>query len=184
MLQPVPSLLALLLVCPLFAASPEDVALQQLPATQPNGVRVRAIVEVHADREATWRALVDLQARRAGNDAIRSIVPYRPATATEQWMKWTVARFGVEVVYHNHYVVSADHTTFLHELDTSMPNDLVGSRGLYTLAPGAGGAGWTRLVYDCESDFGRALPTVVQRWMTDSGTRGFVADIARRAEAQ
>ncbi|MFZ5475580.1 MAG: SRPBCC family protein [Myxococcota bacterium] len=160
----------LLLLAPALAA---DVVLRDLPAPE-GAVRVEAAVDVAAPRAAVWAALVDFGARK-----VKAIEWYRPSTATEMWIRWTVSALGFEVTYHNHYQLAPDRSWLLHELDTSMPNDLSGSRGRFTLADVAGG---TRLVYDVETHFGRAIPGVVRRWLSSSAVEDFMADIVRRAE--
>lgn len=153
-----------------------EVVLRSVAPARPGAVRVEAIVDVHAPREAVWAALVDFGSRK-----VKALAPYRPAAGDELWLRWTVSAFGVDVVYHNHYVLAPDAGTLLHELDPAEENDLAGSRGLFTLSPLPGG---TRLAYDVETDFGRALPAVVKRWLSSSAVEDFMVDIVRRAEGR
>lgn len=163
------------------ALAAEPVQLQDLPATHTGAIRVKATVDVHADEAHVWTALLDFPARMGGNSSLKSVTAYKPATPTDQWVRWEASRFGFAVVYHNHYLLSADHHTLVHELDASQPNDIKWSRGTYTLSTGSCD-GCTHLVYDVESDFGVSMPGFVQSWLTGSGVRDFMADIARRAE--
>jgi hypothetical protein len=160
-----------------------EIVLRKRTSAHANGVRVEAIVDARASKEALWAALTDLRARLASSDTLEGMEFYKPATASEQWVKWSASRFGIDIVYHNRYVASADRSTYTHELDRSMPNDLAASRGVYTLMASPR-VGCTRLVYDVDTDFGRSLPGFVRDWLTQSGTRSYLEDIVRRAEAR
>lgn len=158
-----------------------NVVLRPLPS-QDGAVRVIGVADVSAPADAIWEALLDFPSRLGGNPSLKAVSEYRARTTTEQWWKWEVSRFGVNVVYHNHYVVDRVAGTLLHELDASMPNDLVHSRGLYQLIPSPAEAGAIRLVYTAESNFGRAIPSFVAQWLAGSGVRDFLDDLVRRAE--
>lgn len=160
-----------------------EVLLRKRTSAHAQGVRVEAIVDARASKEALWKALTDLRARLSSSDTLEGMEFYKPSTATEQWVKWSASRFTVDIVYHNHYIASADRTTYVHELDRSMPNDLAASRGVYTLMSSPR-VGCTRLVYDVDTDFGRSLPGFVRDWLTQSGTRSYLEDIVRRAEGR
>lgn len=157
-----------------------EVLIRKKTSVHAEGVRVEAVGDVCASRDALWSALVDLQARMRSNDTLKAMEFYKPSTPTEQWVKWTASRFGVQMVYHNRYIGSTDRSTYVHELDKSMPNDITASRGVYTLIPSPR-AGCMRLVYDVDTDFGRSLPGFIKDWLTESGTRSYVEDILRRA---
>jgi hypothetical protein len=171
---------------PLLSAEEEadvaagDVLIRRKTSAHPGGVRVEAVGDVCASKDALWRALVDLEARMRSNDTLKAMEFYKPSTATEQWVKWTASRFGVEMVYHNRYIASTDRSQYIHELDTSMTNDIKASRGVYALISSPR-AGCMRLVYDVDTDFGRSLPGFIKDWLTESGTRSYVEDILRRA---
>lgn len=156
-----------------------EVVLRDTVGTIPNAVAVIGIVDIQAPEAAIWAALVDMEGRMAGNSSLRSVAAYRPATTTEMWYRWEAVRFGIGVVYHNHYVVDRAARTLLHELDTTRPNDLRASRGLFELAPVPGGF---RLAYTVETDFGRSIPAFIVEWMSGSGVRTFLEDIAVRSE--
>lgn len=156
-----------------------EVVLRDTVGTLPDAVAVLGLTDIQAPEAAIWAALVDMEGRMAGNASLKSVVPYRPATPTEMWYRWEATRFGVSVVYHNHYVIDRAARTLLHELDTSRPNDLRASRGLFELAPVSRGY---RLAYTVETDFGRSIPDFIVEWMCGSGVRTFLADIAARAE--
>ena len=81
------------------------------------------------------------------------------------------------------YVIDRATGRLQHALDPAQPNDLVESTGVYQISSSPAGAGWTRLTYELQSDFGRALPGFIQSWMSSSGTRDFMAELARRAAA-
>ena len=159
-----------------------ELLIRKLVPTRPAGVRVEAIADIPASRDAVWRALMDLEARLRASDTVKSLEHYRPATATARWVRWTASRFGVSVVYHTRYTAAPDKSRLIHELDPEMPNDLAYARGVYTLSPSPL-PGRTRLHYDTESDFGRSLPGFIKDWLTQSGTRSFLEDIVRRSIA-
>jgi len=161
-----------------------EVVLRSLPERTAGGVRVLGIVDIQASTDAIWLALLDFPGRKATNTAVKTVEYYRPSTPTDQWVKWSISKFGFDITYHNHYTLERAAGRLTHELDPSRPNDLAGSRGVYELHPSPAGAGWTRLSYECESNFGQTLPSFVQRWMSTSGTRDFLTTMAARAEAQ
>lgn len=161
-----------------------DVVIRPLPTSAASGVRVLAVVDIHAPKAAVWAALLDFQARITSNSAAKSAEHYRPSTPTEQWVKWRVSKFGFEINFHNHYLLDLANGRMIHELDATKENDLAGSRGVYELHPSPAGAGWTRLAYEVESKFGQALPEFVQRWMSTGATRDFMANMATSAEAR
>ncbi len=161
-----------------------EVVIRPLPSKSAAGVRVLAVVDIHASRAAVWAALLDFQARITSSSAAKSAEHYRPSTATEQWVRWHVSKFGFDVNFHNHYLLDVAGGRLVHELDTTQENDLAGSRGVYDLHPSPAGADWTRLAYECESNFGQALPEFVQRWMSTGATRDFMANMAASAEAR
>lgn len=190
------SLLPLLLLSgPVAAATPvlsltaaeqaqlveDQVVLRTLPASA-GRVKALGVAEVHAGLDATWRALLDWNARLGGNSAVRAVIPYQPATATEQWVRWEISRFGFDVVYHNHYRVDRAGGVLIHELDPAKENDLSWSRGTYELGPSPVNPAWTRLAYTVESDFGRAVPGFIADWLCGSGVRNFLEDLVKRAE--
>lgn len=156
-----------------------QVVLRDAVPTLPNGVAMLGIVDIQAPESAIWAALVDMEGRMAGNSSLRAVEIYQPATANEMWYRFEAGRFGMTVVYHNHYVVDRARRTLLHELDPTRPNDLRASRGLFELAPLADGF---RLAYAVETDFGRSIPSFVVEWMSGSGVRTFLEDIAARSE--
>ena len=160
-----------------------EVVLHNRTAKHEGALRVEAIVDVKAGRDAVWAALIDFPARKQTNTSLKTIQPYRAATATEQWVKWEASRFGVSIVYHNHYRLSTDKSSLIHELDTAQVNDMDYSRGVFSLSSDASCSPCTRVTYDVESDFGVAIPSFVQTWLTGSAVRDFMADIARRAES-
>jgi hypothetical protein len=161
-----------------------EVLLRTLPERTPGGIRVLGIVDIQASTDAIWAALLDFPGRRLTNTAVKSVEYYKPSTPTDQWVKWNISKFGFDVTYHNHYTLERAAGRLTHDLDPSLPNDLAGSHGVYELHPSPAGAGWTRLAYECESNFGQTLPSFVQRWMSTSGTRDFLSSMADRAEAQ
>jgi len=144
------------------------------------GVAVLGLADVQADEDAVWAAMLDFPARLGANPALRAVSAYRPPTATEQWWRWEVARFGVTVVYHNRYEVDRGRGTLLHELDPAMPNDLRASRGWFELAPIPGGF---RMAYTAETDLGRSVPGFVAEWLAGAGVRSFLEGVVSRAEA-
>lgn len=157
-----------------------EVVLHTLPPANPSSVRVEGMVDIAASEDAVWTALLDFKARMTANRTLKSIEYYRPSTATDQWVAWTASTFGFEICYHNHYILKRSEGILIHELDTSVPNDMKASRGVYRLSRGQRG---TLLNYDVESDFGIAMPDAVRRWLTNSGIRSFLEDIAARAES-
>lgn len=159
-----------------------EVVIRELPR-KGDVVRLIAYVDVHADRAAVWAALLDFPSRKVSNPAVKRVDAYLPATATDRWIRWTVEKLGMQLVYHNHYRLDLAAGRLTHDLDPAQANDLVASRGVYELAASPAGPEWTRLSWEVESNFGRAVPTVVQGWLTAGATRDFMADMARRAEA-
>ncbi|MDP2313112.1 MAG: SRPBCC family protein [Pseudomonadota bacterium] len=160
-----------------------EIVVRPLASRSEGGVRVFAVVDIHAGRAAVWGALLDFPGRLKSNTAVKSVEHYRPSTPTDQWVRWEVSKFGFSIGYHNHYALDVAAGRLSHELDTTKENDLAGSRGVYDLLPSPAGADWTRLAYECESNFGQAMPEFVQRWMSTGATRDFMADMAARAEA-
>jgi carbon monoxide dehydrogenase subunit G len=158
----------------------DEVVLRSLP-TQGAAVRVLAVVDIAAPASAVWSTLMDFEWRKIANPAVQTVEPYRAATSTEQWVRWHVSKFGANVVYHNHYRMDRVAGKLIHELDTTQANDMVANRGVYEIAASPI-AGHTRLAWDVESDFGRAIPAFVQSWMSTGATRDFMAELARRAE--
>jgi hypothetical protein len=160
-----------------------DVVIHELPTRSDGAVRLEALVDIQAPQAAVWSALTDFKGRLGGNKALKAVEPYRAPTDDEQWIRWTVASFGFEVVYHNHYVLDADDGSLTYALDRSQQNDLVSSQGAFAIYGSPAGAPFCRLVYEAESDFGHAIPGMVQRWMSNAAAKDFMLDLARRAEA-
>ena len=160
----------------------EDV-IRELPAQGDGAVRVVAAVDIAAGTDAVWAALLDFEGRKRANPAVQAVEDYKPRTADAYHIRWRISKFGFDVVYHNRYAIDRAAGRLVHTLDPSQPNDLVESRGVYELYPSPAGGGRTRLVWDVESNFGRAIPGVVQKWMSTGATRDFMVDMARRAEA-
>lgn len=156
-----------------------EVVIRDAEPTIPGAVAVLGLADIHAPEQAIWDALLDFPARLQGNPSLRAVASYRPATPTELWYRWEVVRFGVSVVYHNHYVVDRSARTLLHELDPAQENDLRASRGFFEMAPIDGGF---RLAYTVETDFGRAIPSFIVEWLCGSGVRTFLEDVVARAE--
>lgn len=161
-----------------------EVVLRELPTRAEGAIRVLAVVDVKAPAEAVWAALLDFPSRKQSNPAVQSVENYKAPTATQQNIRWRVSKFGFDVVYHNTYVIDREEGRLEHFLDRTQQNDLVESRGVYDLAPSPAGAGWTRLAWEVESNFGQAIPGFVQKWMSTSATKDFMVDMARRAEAR
>jgi hypothetical protein len=160
-----------------------EVVVRDLPARSDGAVRVQSLLDIPAPQAAVWTALVDFQGRLGGNSALKAVEPYRAASGAEQWIRWTVSAMGFEVVYHNHYVLDRANGTVTYELDKSQENDLAASHGTLAIFPSPADPAQIRLFYEAESDFGHAVPTFAQRWMTASATKDFMADISRRAQA-
>lgn len=155
-----------------------EVVLHERTPKTPGAIRVEGLVDIPAPQEKVWAALLDFKARLAANSTLKRIEYYRPSTATDQWVAWSASSFGFDVNYHNHYILRREEGVLIHELDTSLPNDMKASRGVYHISPSTRG---TLLNYDVESDFGITMPEVVKRWLTNRGIRDFLEDIAARS---
>lgn len=155
-----------------------EVVLHELTPRSPEAIRVQGFVDIATNMDAVWTALLDFKARMTANKSLKTIEYYRPSTPTDQWVAWTASSFGFEISYHNHYILKRDQGILIHELDTSLPNDLKASVGTYHISPSTRG---TLLDYDVESNFGVTMPDVVKRWLTNSAIRDFLEDIAARA---
>lgn len=162
----------------------KEVVIRELATSGDGAVRVVAAVDIRASADAVWGALLDFDARKQANAAVQAVEDYKPRTPEAYHIRWRISKFGMDIVYHNTYRIERAAGRMTHTLDPAQPNDLVESRGVYHVYPSPAGGGLTRLVWDVESNFGRAIPGFVQKWMSTSATRDFMADMARRAEAR
>ncbi len=160
-----------------------EVVVRDLPAREAGAIRVQALIDIEASKPAVWDAVLDFPARLAGNKSLKSVDAYRAPTNDELWYRFTASSFGFGLVYHNHYALDREAGALTYALDRTQQNDLVANKGAFAIYPSPAGAAWCRLVYEAESNFGHALPSSVQRWMSGGATKDFLADIARRAEA-
>lgn len=161
-----------------------EVIIRELPTAADGAVRVVAAVDIQASIDAVWSALLDFDARKRANAAVQAVDDYKPRAADAYHIRWHIAKFGMDIVYHNRYLIDRSAGRLVHTLDPAEKNDLTESRGVYEVYPSPAGGGLTRLVWDVESNFGRAIPTFVQKWMSTGATRDFMADMARRAEVR
>jgi hypothetical protein len=181
-------LLLALLAHPAHALPPQEeaalargeVVVHELPPTRPGAVRLEAWVDIAADSPATWRALTDYAARERSSETLTGYSIYRQET-DRLCIRWTGARFGMSLVFHNCYGMKAARTELTHTLDPDRPSDLAYTTGTYKLAPGPKG---TRLHYRSETDFGKPMPGFVKGWLGSSGAREYMLDTKKRAEAR
>ena len=142
--------------------------IRALPPPSPTAVKVIGMVDVRASEDEVWKVLMDFPGRLPTNPSLTSLVPYRTATPTEQWWAFTVQKFGMTMVYHNHYVRAPARLT--HELDSTQKNDIASNNGTYEVGPctSAAFATCSRLYWTVETDFGRALPGMIKTWLGKS----------------
>ncbi len=159
-----------------------DVILIDRASAREGAVSVEGIADVKASGDALWHALLDFPARLAGNSSVKSFEFYKPSTPTEQWGAWMASHFGVNIVYHNHYILDRAHGILTHELDLTQPNDLEWSKGVYTFAPSPNNPAWLRLSYAVDTDFGAAIPGFIKSWLCGQGVRDYMAELVHRAE--
>ena len=170
-------------------ATPEELAVLATGGTvvrtlvPPNStsVKVLGMVDVHASKEAVWSVLLDFPGRLPSNPNIVLLEPYQPAVGNEQWWAFTVQKFGMTIVYHNHYVIDRGAGRLQHNLDSTQTNDIAGSSGLYELGECVVPSGaCTRLFWTVQTDFGKALPGFVKNWLGRAAVEGFLGDMAAR----
>lgn len=157
-----------------------EVVVREAPARKAGAIRVEAFVDVAAPPDRAWAALTDYAARVRGSSSLEGYAIYRDDPATP-CVRWWGGRFGVDVAFHNCYVLSPDRRKLTYTLDPdpARASDMLYSVGTYVLEAIAGG---TRLTYEGETQFKGAVPGFAQRWLAEGGTREYMEDLRRRAQ--
>lgn len=157
-------------------------AIRTLPTDNAAAVSVIGWVDARATADQVWKVLLDFPGRKATNPQMTEIRAYRPAAGADQWWAFTVTKFGMSVVYHNHYYLDRAANRLKHDLDTTQTNDLRANTGVYEVgACTTTAAPCTRLAWSVETDFGRALPSMIRTWLGRAAVEGFLLDVAARA---
>ncbi len=144
-----------------------------------SGGGVVGLVDVAADRTATWNALMDFDARVDAIGALKSVTSY-DVTETGRGATWTLKVFGVSVEFSNRYELDRAAWTCVYALDPSKENDLQSVSGSYQLVEIPSG---TRLVYRSQMESGAPVPSFVKKWLAVDSLNEQLEDIRKRAEA-
>ena len=159
-----------------------EILLLDRTSARPAGIAVEGVADVKTTAAALWTALLDFKARLAANSSVKSFDYYKASTATEQWGAWEVTRFGMTVVYHNHYRIDRAGGTLRHQIDPAEHNDLLYSQGVYSLGPSPNNPAWMRLSYAVDTEFGAAIPGFIKSWLAGQGVRDYLTELVSRAE--
>ncbi|TPV95793.1 MAG: SRPBCC family protein [Myxococcales bacterium FL481] len=149
----------------------------------PNRVKVQAQVDVHADVDAVWAAVIDFDARVRENWLVDEAVVYASRRDGDQFrygVRWGLSVAGVDVVYHTTYALDRDREQLEWSLDDEYANDLEYARGHYRLEPAD--EGYVRVVYVFEVASGHVAPLWLRRRLTKRGVNALLSSIRDAAE--
>ena len=136
------------------------------------------VVDVAATPEATWAALMDLEARVAEIGSLKSVSIYEN-TPKRMGAKFTLGILGTTVVFHILYDLDPANGWVRYRLDKSKENNLVEVQGAYQIYASGGGS---RLIYRTYTDSGRSVPTFIKNWLASGSLKEQMGGIRKRAE--
>jgi hypothetical protein len=136
------------------------------------------VIDVSSPIEATWKALLDVEARVGEIGGLSSCTKYLDEP-TRMGARWEVKVLTTTVVFHVLYELDPASRFVRFRLDPSKPNDLVSVNGAYHLLPAGAD---TRLFYWSETDSGRPVPKWVARWLANDSLGEQLTGIRGRAE--
>jgi hypothetical protein len=143
------------------------------------GGGVLGIVDVAADRAATWKAVLDFEGRVGQVDGIVSVERY-DETPTGVGATWTLKKWGFGASFSMKYHLDPGRWFVHYVVDPARPGDLASGAGSYELHELPTG---TRLVYRSEMDSGAPVPGFVKRWLAVDALQDQLDSIRGRAEA-
>lgn len=150
-------------------------------APDDRGVLVGAVDVPGTTPDQIWTAVLDFDLRKREVSAIRAIDVYAPASdPAGLGARFELSILGSTVVYHLRYTIDRTEGWCSFALDPAKPNDVTFVEGSYRVEPVAGGH---RLVYQSRTDAGRAVPTIVKRWIATSSMRDQLEAMRTRAKS-
>lgn len=141
---------------------------------------VVGVIDVAATVDATWRAILDVEARVGEISGLSTVRRYLD-DGRRLGARWEARIVGQPIVFHVVYELDAASRFIRFHLDSDQTNDIAAVQGAYQLYA-AGGA--TRLVYWSETDSGRPVPSFVKRWLASDALAQQLTGIRARAEAR
>ncbi len=136
------------------------------------------VVDVAADPDTTFAAVMDVKARVGDISALKQAEVYLDEPG-RLGVRWVMGIAGVSVEFSTLYVVDRAGRWCTYELDPSRPSSLKSSGGSYQVLSRPGGS---RIVYtaavSAEGEEGW-----VRRQMQEKGTRSLLGGMKARAEA-
>jgi hypothetical protein len=145
---------------------------------QGEGAPTMVVVDVAADPDTAFQAVMDVQARVGDISALKEAEVYLEEPG-RLGVRWVMGIAGVNVEFSTLYVVDRAGRWCTYELDPSKPSSLKSSGGSYQVISRPGGS---RIVYfaavSAEGEEGW-----VRRQMQEKGTRSLLGGMKVRAEA-
>lgn len=145
---------------------------------QGEGAPTVVVVDVKADPDTSFAAVMDVEARVSDISALKQAEIYLDEPG-RLGVRWVMGIAGVSVEFSTLYVVDRAGRWCTYELDPSRPSTLKSTGGSYQVISRPGGS---RIVYtaavSAEGDEGW-----VRRQMQEKGTRALLGGMKARAEA-
>lgn len=178
---------------PLWAMSPPPAAPVMTPAEEvqlaagevvvryqglPGGGTL-AVVDVSASPQATFAAVVDLEARVADIGALKSVEVYERSPRTLA-ATWELGIAVYSITFSVRYEVDHAAGWCVYDLDGSKENGVSFARGSYQVLPREGGS---RILYRAEADAEQKGPDWVRKKLAYGSSTELLLGMKRRAEA-
>lgn len=134
-------------------------------------------VDVAADPDTTFAAVMDLEARAGEVSALKEASVYLDEPGRKA-ARFVMGIAGLTVTFHTLYQVDAAGRWCTYSLDPSRENGLDSAAGSYQVLASAGGS---RIVYVAQAS-GQGEPGWLRRHLQEKGSRALLGGIKARAE--
>lgn len=147
---------------------------------QAEGDPTIVVVDVAADPDRTFAAVMDMPARVADVGSLRSAEVYLDEPG-RMGVRWVMGIAGISVTFHTLYQVDQAQRWCTYSLDPDQDSGLSSAGGSYQVIAVPGGS---RVIYFADaSASGRATPGWLRRQLQERGSRALLGGMKARAEA-
>ncbi len=145
---------------------------------------VTGVAEIAAPPEAIWPILLSLDHIRASSGAVKDVQSYCDDRVGEDHrilcLAFTLKVGFSEVQYHVRRDIHVGANYLQWHLDKSLPNDIAGTDGSYTMYPGSR-PGTCLFVYRARIETGKAIPRWIEEELTQSSLKKYLAYVQKTA---
>jgi hypothetical protein len=147
--------------------------------------KTMGVIDIDATQAATWKAILDFDARLLENKPAKSYDIYSDVNQGAERIisaSWDLKVLGSEIAYSLHYHYNEADSYLYYVLDEDKTNDLVRCDGSYQVVDSPVIEGGCRFIYIVDTDSGRKIPESLRVALAKGGLKDMLEAIKKRAE--